>query len=146
MSLLLIRQDLDVWEPAEHTGTFRGNNLAFVAATAALEAWWIDEAFERSIGERGRELAGRLAELVRRHPGRFTARGIGLIHGLACRDPADAGRISRAAFERGLVIECAGARDEVVKAMPPLTIDGETLDRGCGILEQAIDAVVRGAA
>lgn len=37
MSLLLIKPDLDIWEPGEHNGTFRGNQLAFVGATAALE-------------------------------------------------------------------------------------------------------------
>src|SRR5205085_4227262 len=39
MSLLLIDPAIDKWKPAEHTGTFRGNNLAFVAATAALKYW-----------------------------------------------------------------------------------------------------------
>ncbi|MHC5824585.1 MAG: diaminobutyrate--2-oxoglutarate transaminase, partial [Nostoc sp.] len=37
MSLLLIKPELDIWEPGEHTGTFRGNQLAFVGGTAALE-------------------------------------------------------------------------------------------------------------
>ncbi|MEC9341992.1 MAG: aspartate aminotransferase family protein, partial [Pseudomonadota bacterium] len=39
MALLLMRPELDRWQPGEHTGTFRGNNLAFVAATKALEFW-----------------------------------------------------------------------------------------------------------
>lgn len=39
VSLLLLRPELDVWEPGEHTGTFRGNQLAFVAGAAALELW-----------------------------------------------------------------------------------------------------------
>ncbi|MGH3851023.1 MAG: aspartate aminotransferase family protein, partial [Pseudonocardiaceae bacterium] len=30
MALTLIRPELDVWEPGEHNGTFRGNNPAFV--------------------------------------------------------------------------------------------------------------------
>ena len=36
MSLVLLKPELDVWEPGGHTGTFRGFNLAFVGATAAL--------------------------------------------------------------------------------------------------------------
>jgi diaminobutyrate-2-oxoglutarate transaminase len=39
MALLLLRPDRDVWNPGEHNGTFRGNNLAFVAAAEALELW-----------------------------------------------------------------------------------------------------------
>ena len=38
--IVLIERSLDVWKPAEHNGTFRGNNLAFVTATAALEHYW----------------------------------------------------------------------------------------------------------
>ena len=37
MSLLLIRPEWDKFLPAEHNGTFRGNQLAFVGAKAALE-------------------------------------------------------------------------------------------------------------
>lgn len=37
MSLLLLKPELDIWEPGEHNGTFRGNQLAFVGGTAALE-------------------------------------------------------------------------------------------------------------
>ncbi|CAM5717698.1 Diaminobutyrate--2-oxoglutarate transaminase OS=Streptomyces alboniger OX=132473 GN=ectB PE=3 SV=1 [Streptomyces alboniger] len=35
MSLCLFKPELDVWEPGEHNGTFRGNNPAFVTAAAA---------------------------------------------------------------------------------------------------------------
>lgn len=146
MSLLLIRPDLDVWEPGEHTGTFRGNNLAFVAATAALETWWSDDRLTSSVADRAVELAGFLRSIAARHRGRMTHRGIGLIHGLACTDPAQAGMISRQAFDRGLIVECAGARDEVLKVMPPLTIDPEDLARGCAILAAAVDAALAEAA
>src|SRR5699024_4563060 len=37
LALTFFRSDLDVWKPGEHNGTFRGNNPAFVTATAALE-------------------------------------------------------------------------------------------------------------
>ena len=37
MSLVLMKPELDVWKPGAHSGTFRGNNLAFVTATQALE-------------------------------------------------------------------------------------------------------------
>ena len=34
MSLVLLRPEVDVWKPGAHTGTFRGNNLAFVSAAS----------------------------------------------------------------------------------------------------------------
>src|SRR5262249_17025895 len=42
VSMLLFKPELDVWQPGEHSGTFRGNNLAFVTATRALELFWHD--------------------------------------------------------------------------------------------------------
>ena len=40
MSVVLMKSELDVWKPGEHNGTFRGNNLAFVSAEAAIELYW----------------------------------------------------------------------------------------------------------
>jgi diaminobutyrate-2-oxoglutarate transaminase len=43
---LLIRPEHDIWKPAEHNGTFRGNTHAFVTARVALEKFWSDDAFK----------------------------------------------------------------------------------------------------
>jgi diaminobutyrate-2-oxoglutarate transaminase len=59
------------------------------------------------------------------------------MQGLVCADPDHAARISAAAYARGLIIERAGPRDEVLKAMPPLVIDLSDLERGCAILAEA---------
>ncbi|KOO12219.1 2,4-diaminobutyrate 4-aminotransferase, partial [Vibrio xuii] len=37
MSLLVINKQHDTWKPGEHTGTFRGNQLAMVSGAKALE-------------------------------------------------------------------------------------------------------------
>jgi len=39
-AITLLKPELDQWEPGKHNGTFRGHNLAFVTATAALETFW----------------------------------------------------------------------------------------------------------
>jgi diaminobutyrate-2-oxoglutarate transaminase len=142
MSLVLIRPDLDVWEPGEHTGTFRGNNLAFVAATAAIETFWKGREFVSTIRSRASELRERLRNIAIKHAGFVEPRGIGLLQGLMCTDPKLAKAISNAAYERGLIVECAGAYDEVLKTMPALTIEPEVLQRGCDILGAAVDAAV----
>ena len=49
MSLVLMKPELDVWKPGAHSGTFRGNNLAFVTATQALETYWTNAAFSAEI-------------------------------------------------------------------------------------------------
>jgi diaminobutyrate-2-oxoglutarate transaminase len=139
MSLVLIRRDLDLWKPGEHTGTFRGNNLAFVAAKAAIERYWCDDALSRQVAAGAQQVHDRLLALQQLHPqGDFTLRGRGLYQGLHCRDPQLAARISALAFDDGLIAERAGPQDEVVKVMPPLTISAGELDQGMAILERAV--------
>jgi diaminobutyrate-2-oxoglutarate transaminase len=82
-----------------------------------------------------------LATIAARHPGDLVERGRGLFRGLASLTDSDfAARVSREAFAQGVVIETAGAYSEVVKFLPPLTTDDETLLRGLEVVESAIEA------
>src|SRR3546814_9084980 len=78
-ALTLFRPELDVWSPGEHNGTFRGNNHAFVTATAALRHFWSDRAFVEDIPRRGDYLGARLERIANEHVlstrGRGTPRG-----------------------------------------------------------------------
>lgn len=140
MSLVLIRPELDVWEPGGHTGTFRGNNLAFVGATAAIRTYWTDKSFSEEVKRKGELLRNRLATIVARHPGELELRGRGMMQGIASlHDPEFASQVSREAFEHGVLIESAGAYSEVVKFLPPLTTDDETLISGVDVVEAAIE-------
>ena len=142
LALTLIRPDLDVWQPGEHNGTFRGINLAFVAGTAALRAYWSDDQLERATLANGQRIAEALAALARSMPGTpASTRGRGLARGLAFRDGDLAGKVCAAAFERGLLVETAGSTSEVVKLLPPLTITGAELDQGLELLADAVHAV-----
>ncbi|HEY9163018.1 MAG TPA: diaminobutyrate--2-oxoglutarate transaminase [Magnetovibrio sp.] len=141
MALVLIRPDLDCWKPGEHNGTFRGNNLAFVAAAKALD-YWRNEQLEEAIIMKGLRVRERLDRLA----GRFTAaklkaRGRGLIQGLVSDIDGFAEEVCREAFANGLVMETAGISSQVAKIMPPLTIDEEELERGLGIVEDAVATV-----
>lgn len=139
MALTLIRDELDVWEPGEHNGTFRGFNPAFVTAAAALRTYWRDNALERRTIANGRRMAAALAGLVD-EVGEAEARGRGMVHGLAFRDPALGAAVASAAFDRGLLVETAGPADEVVKLLPPLTIEENDLEDGLAILTEAVRA------
>lgn len=143
MSLVLIRPELDVWEPGGHTGTFRGNNLAFVGASTALRNYWSDSDFSVETKRKAALLRGRLDAIAARHPGFLEARGRGMFQGVASvGDPSFAARVSREAFAHGVLIESAGSYSEVVKFLPPLTTDDETLHRGIDIVEAAVEAQV----
>jgi diaminobutyrate-2-oxoglutarate transaminase len=138
MALALIRPDLDQWQPGEHNGTFRGFNLSFVTGAAAL-SYWEDDAFQRETERKGHLVAARLADLAARYvPEGAAVRGRGLIQGLDLAPEGLADRISRHAFERGLIVETAGPNDHVLKILPPLTIDDEALNAGLDIIEQSL--------
>ena len=143
MSLVLIAPELDVWEPGAHTGTFRGNNLAFVTGRVALEHYWADTALMDDVARKSEILRTELEEIAGTFPSAaFTVRGRGLMFGIASdAQPELAGRVSAAAFSRGLVIETSGARDEVLKFLPSLTIADEELVRGVHIVRDALSEI-----
>ncbi|WP_438854427.1 diaminobutyrate--2-oxoglutarate transaminase [Agromyces sp. M3QZ16-3] len=146
MSLVLLRPEVDVWKPGAHTGTFRGNNLAFVSARVALETYWADGAFMDDVAAKSALLRAELDAIAAEHADLgFVVRGRGLFQGIACdADRTLAGRISKAAFERGLVIETSGAHDEVLKFLPALTITEDELRRGLAIVRESLAAVLAG--
>jgi diaminobutyrate-2-oxoglutarate transaminase len=140
MAVTLFRPDLDVWEPGEHNGTFRGYNPAFVTATAALRTYWTDDTLEKSTLAKGERIGEVLTTLADRHTG-VTARGRGLARGLAFEQGELARKVCTAAFERGLLVETAGPSGEVAKLMPPLTISDEELDEGLATFADAVGAI-----
>jgi diaminobutyrate-2-oxoglutarate transaminase len=135
-ALTLFRPELDQWSPGEHNGTFRGNNHAFVTATAALRHFWSNGAFEADVKRRGDYLAMRLERMAKKHG--LATRGRGMMRGLDVKSGDVAERITGAAFDRGLIIETSGAHDEIVKVLAPLVIDDTTLVQGLDILEDCV--------
>ena len=140
MSLVLMKPELDVWKPGAHSGTFRGNNLAFVTATQALETYWTNAAFSAEIQRKESLVRDWLENLVHSFPNAgLSVRGRGLIQGLVSNaSPALANRIAKRAFGKGVVIETSGAQDEVLKLLPALTIEEGLLMRGLEVIEASV--------
>jgi diaminobutyrate-2-oxoglutarate transaminase len=142
MSLVLIDRKIDLWKPAEHTGTFRGHNLAFVAATAALNTYWKDQEFSQDIVRKGRLVSEELLGIKSKYPELCSdVRGRGLIQGLEFKNPANAKAVSKRAFQRKVIIELAGPDDQVVKFLPPLVTPDEVLTEGLSIIKECIHAI-----
>lgn len=142
LAVTLLRPELDIWAPGEHNGTFRGHNPAFVTATAAL-GFWADDQLEREVGRKAAWVEQRLGALLERLPVEASLRGRGLIQGIEFADRSLAGEASRAAFERGLIIETAGVDDQVLKLLPPLMIPDADLAAGLDIVDAAVTEVAR---
>lgn len=142
LSVVLLRPELDIWQPGEHNGTFRGNNLAFVTAAAALNHYWKDNSFSEEIRGKSRILMNSLDSMCRRHARMgISRRGRGLIQGLDLGTKERAAQVKRAAFRRGMIIENCGREDEVIKFLPPLTISIENLMQGIQIVEETLDGM-----
>jgi diaminobutyrate-2-oxoglutarate transaminase len=141
MALVLMRPDIDCWEPGEHNGTFRGNNLAFVGAEAAL-SFWQDARFTQSVSTAAELLREGLESIARRCAAEV--RGHGLLLGLAWNSPDIAPAVSAAAFRRGLIVETCGARSQVLKLLPPLTVSRAELQEALEILTaSAVETIAK---
>lgn len=143
LSMLLIKEVIDVWRPGEHTGTFRANNLALVAATAAINVYWRSQNLSNEIQRTGELLRLRLETVASRYGSRFAVRGRGMALGFDCGNAEIASVTTRRAFEKGLMIERCGPVDEVVKFFPALTIDGDVLNQGLQIFEESVAETVK---
>jgi diaminobutyrate-2-oxoglutarate transaminase len=142
-ALTLIRPELDQWTPGEHNGTFRGNNHAFVTATAALREFWSDDRFQADVRRRGDYLAKRLEAMAARFG--LSTRGRGMMRGVNVGSGDVAEQITGAAFARGLIIETSGPHDEIVKVLAPLVIEDAVLSLGLDILEDCLTAAMTDA-
>lgn len=138
-AIVLMKPELDLWQPGEHNGTFRGNNLAFVTARAALETYWRDDRLTENVERKGRMIREALEDAMSGEGGEVcSVRGRGMMQALACPSGELASRICDLAFGRGLIIEKSGPEGSVVKCLCPLTISDEQLNQGLQILKACI--------
>lgn len=140
LALTLFKPELDCFTPGEHNGTFRGNQIAFVAAKAGLE-YMLENEVEKNVREKSKIVKKFMEEEILPLDSRLKTRGIGLIWGIECEDIGIddfSNKVTQKAFEKNVIIELAGRKNSVVKLMPPLTIDEETLKEGLNRIKEAV--------
>ena len=131
LALVLVKPEYDCFEPGQHNGTFRGNNLAFVTACEALRYWETD-GFSKSIRAKAAIVRASLEDLVRSLPELGgEVRGRGLILGMELS--IEGGEIVKKALQRGLLLNCTVGK--VLRFVPPLIITREELDEWLAILD-----------
>ncbi len=138
LSIVLLKEELDLWKPAEHNGTFRGNQLSFIAGTASFE-WLLENNVEAETRRKGELVKTFLTENVISLDNRLELRGMGLIWGIDFSkiDPELSEKIIEKCFEQNLICECAGRDGAVLKIMPPLVIEDTLLMKGLNIIVDA---------
>ncbi len=144
MALLLIRPDLDIFRPAEHNGTFRGNQLSFVGGTAGIN-YFVEHHLDQEVQRKAAIVEKFMQEEILPLDSRLSYRGMGLMWGIdfGAVNPAFALEAVHEAFDRHLICEVAGRKDGVLKLMPPLTIPDDVLNEGLSIVKKAVIAVLK---
>lgn len=164
LAAILFREELNQWGPAAHTGTFRGNQIAFATGAASIEYMKETKLWEAA-AERGNQLQARLNALAARSSTQARiaeVRGRGLMVGIefvASRDvlgddvPVDvsgvplpdgdlAAAVQQQAFQRGLIMERGGRGGAVMRFLPPLTITEAEVDECADVFEAAVEAAI----
>jgi 4-aminobutyrate aminotransferase/(S)-3-amino-2-methylpropionate transaminase len=128
-------------------GTFGGNPVACAAALATIEVMERDDLVDRAarIGttmlERLRSIQTTL-DIVGDVRGLGAMAAVELVTDRATKEPAReaAARLVEESYRQGLIVLKAGTYDNVVRLLPPLTIDDALLDDGLGVFEKALAA------
>lgn len=152
LAVVVYREELDVWKPGAHTGTFRGNQMAMAAGLATLR-YLQENDLAAHATRMGQQLQERLQELQQVFPFIGDVRGRGLMVGAEIVDPdrrdrwgraphdgARARRIQQECFRRGLILEAGGRHGSVLRFLPPLIVTAAEVDAICDIVAAACTA------
>lgn len=135
LAVLAIKKKFDAWQPAGHTGTFRGNQLAMATGYASLRIMR-EQDLAGNAQARGDFIRSELNRLAQEFPCIGNVRGRGLMIGIEIVDerrpadrmgslPADAvlaAEIQKACFNNKLLLERGGRNGTVVRLLAPLII------------------------
>ncbi len=144
MAMNLVKPEHDKhWSPGEHTGTFRGQSLSFVAGAEAL-AYFEDDKLMNDVKQKSQIMQKALTPLVDKHD-HIQLRGKGMIMGLDVGNGDTSKAIVNTCFKNGLLIAACGTGGRVIKLIPPLTIPESDLEQGLNILTKAINDVLESA-
>ncbi|HVF07608.1 MAG TPA: 4-aminobutyrate--2-oxoglutarate transaminase [Actinomycetota bacterium] len=141
---------MDAVHPGGLGGTYGGNPVAAAASLAVIDMIERDDLLARSrrIGE---TIRGRLEALASRHEvvgdvrGRGAMCAVELVSDRDSKEPLGANEmnaIARRCLEQGVLVLTAGTFGNVVRLLPPITIDEALLDDGLGVIDEAIGAAL----
>lgn len=155
LAVIVYREELDVWKPGAHAGTFRGNQLAMAAGLATLRHIRENDVLG-NVEAMSERFTRRLRDLQNDHPFIGDVRGRGLMLGMEIVDPdgadamgrplgdgATARKLQAACFADGLMVELGGRNGAVMRLLPPLNITAGQVDDVCAVIGRACHAVAR---
>lgn len=145
LALLLVKEELDIFSPAEHNGTFRGNQLAFVAGKAAIELYNQDN-YSLLVETMSTFVKDFLNKEIAPLSDKLAIRGCGLLFGIDFFELDNSGVLAKQAmdicFNHRVIVERVGRANAVLKIMPALNIDQECMLEGLNIIKKAVIEVL----
>lgn len=143
LALVLFKPELDIWEPGQHSGTFRGNQLALIAGKAGLEMY-CENNLDVEVQRKSKIVEQFLRENIASLDSRIKYRGLGLIWGLDFSEfEKDMTKpLIAACFKSGLIVERVGRNNNVLKIMPPIVIEDELLLKGLNIIKNSLQEIL----
>ncbi|MFW2176938.1 MULTISPECIES: diaminobutyrate--2-oxoglutarate transaminase [unclassified Moraxella] len=141
LAVLAVNKQFDAWQPAGHTGTFRGNQMAMATGLVVMNAIKNGGVLD-NVKARGEQLKTAFNELAKAFPCIGNVRGRGLMLGIEIVDerqpkdrigsyPADsalAAAIQTACFKHKLLLEKGGRGGTVIRLLAPLVISEAECD------------------
>lgn len=149
LAVIVYREELDVWKPGAHAGTFRGNQLAMATGLATLD-YIREHDVLANVNAMSARFLERLTDLQSKFDFIGDVRGRGLMLGMELVDrntpdamgrPVGHGALARdiqaACFADGLIVELGGRNGAVMRLLPPLTVTAEQVDAVCDVIARA---------
>lgn len=143
LSAVVYNKKYDKWLPGSHAGTFRGNQLAMATGIATIN-YIKDENLIQQAKEKGSYIIESIKDLKESCNIIGDVRGKGLMIGIEIKLPNEDTKkdffcngqersnltslIKKRCFEEGIMLESGGRFNSVLRLLPPLTIEKETID------------------
>jgi 4-aminobutyrate aminotransferase len=134
--------------PSSLGGTYGGNPLACAAALAVMDIMEEEQLPQRA-EQIGEHLRKRLNEMALHHPVIGDVRGLGSLMAIELFDDAEqripavekTQQLLTCARERGLILLSCGVNANVIRFLPPLTIEQNILDEGLDCLDLCLQQI-----
>lgn len=143
LSLILYKNELDVWRPGTHIGTFRGHQLGMIAGFSAMKlAEKLNiKSYVDKIGkliENGLIRIKDSFDFIGEIRSRGMMFGIEYVKNKETKEPNPelAKAIRKLCYENGLLVEIGGYYSNVVRFLPPLVITEKIAINGLDIFEK----------
>jgi 4-aminobutyrate aminotransferase len=135
---------MKAWSPGAHGSTMTGNPVTCAASLATIEVLETENLIENS-RTMGRYMKDAIEDMAEEHKIIGDVRGVGLMIGVEFVKAGTKGpdaevvkKVREGCLKGGLILIGCGSHDQVIRIVPPLTVNKEQVDKALKIFEEAL--------